>query len=79
VEVSDEDFLLQRPDVSVEQVQPLAVVPDLVHVDVPRGDVLIAALKPRVLLRRRTEVRVKGGTRFGLLLNLTGVLLFGQT
>ena len=51
MEVSDEDFLLQRPDVRVEQVQPLAVVPDLVHVDVPGRDVLIATLKSSILSR----------------------------
>ena len=31
--------------------QPLAVVPDLVHVDVPGRDVLIATLKSSILSR----------------------------
>lgn len=51
VKVSNEHFFLQRSDVGVQEVQPLAVVPDLVHVDVPGRDVLIATLKSSILSR----------------------------
>jgi hypothetical protein len=44
VKVSGEHFLLQRSDVSVEQVKPLLLEPDLVHVDVPGWNVLVTAL-----------------------------------
>ena len=44
VEVSREHFFLQRPDVGVQEVEPVSVVINLRHVDVPGGNILVAAL-----------------------------------
>ena len=49
--VSVKDTLLQRPDVGVNDVEPLRLVPDLVHVDVPGRDVLVTALEALVLIQ----------------------------
>ncbi len=51
VNVSREDCLLQGADVSVEELEPLPLVTDLVHVDVDRGDVLVPSLQTLVLFQ----------------------------
>ncbi len=57
VNVSREDRLLQRSDVSVEELEPLPLVADLVHVDVDRGDVLVPSLQTLVLFSTRFPKR----------------------
>lgn len=47
--VTSEDHLLQRAHVVLQYSQPVALQPDLVHVDVPRRDRLVSALKAFVL------------------------------
>ena len=49
VNVAVKDRLLEGPDVSVQDFQPLSLVLDLVHVDVPRRHVLVAAFQAGVL------------------------------
>ena len=49
VEVPDKDPLLERPDVGVQEVEPLGLEADLVHVDIARRHVLVAALQAAVL------------------------------
>ena len=53
MEVSDEDFLLQRPDVSVQEVKPVVVEAYLSHVNVSGRNGLIASLQPRILMHWR--------------------------
>ena len=50
MEVSDEDFLLQRPDVCVQEVKPVVVEAYLCHVNVSGRNGLIASLQPRILM-----------------------------
>ena len=49
VEVPDKDPFLERPDVGVQEVEPLGLEADLVHVDIARRHVLVAALQTTVL------------------------------
>ena len=49
MEVAHKDPFLERPDVSVQEVEPLGLEADLVHVDIARRHVLVAALQTTVL------------------------------
>ena len=51
VEVPHKDPFLERPDVGVQEVEPLGLEADLVHVDIARRHVLVAALQTAVLRR----------------------------
>lgn len=42
--VSIKDTLLERPDVGVYDVEPMAVIANLVHVDVASGHILVTTL-----------------------------------
>jgi len=48
MEVSHKHNLLQGSHIEVEHIQPLLIIPDLVHVNVPGGNGLVAALQPLV-------------------------------
>ena len=49
VDVTGEDLLLERPHVLVQQMEPLGLVADLVHVNVAGGNIFVAALESGVL------------------------------
>ena len=55
MEVAHKDPFLERPDVSVQEVEPLGLEADLVHVDIARRHVLVAALQTPVLQRSLTH------------------------
>ncbi len=47
--VASEELLLHRSNVLAKKVQPLLIEAHLIHVNVTRGHILIAALQSRIL------------------------------
>ena len=54
--VSYEHFFLQGADVCVQEMEPLLLVADLLHVDVPSGHILVAAFYAGVLKWQRSNI-----------------------
>ena len=49
MEVSNKNFLLQGPDIGVQEMKPMLLIFNLDHVDVSRWHVLISTLKSGIL------------------------------
>ena len=57
MEVTDENFLLQGPDIGVQEMKPVLLVFYLVHVDVSRWDVFIPTLQSGILRMKQELFR----------------------
>ena len=57
MEVSDKHFLLQGPDIGVQEMKPMLLVFDLVHVDISRWYVLVSTLESGILQNQTAFVQ----------------------
>ena len=55
--VSDKNFLLQGPDIGVQEMKPMLLVFNLVHVDISRWHVLVSTLKSGILQNQTAFVQ----------------------
>ena len=57
MEVSNKNFLLQGPDIGVQEMKPMLLVFNLVHVDISRWHVLVSTLKSGILQNQTAFVQ----------------------
>ena len=57
MEVSDKNFLLQGPYIGVQEMKPMLLVFDLVHVNISRWHVLVSTLKSGILKNQTAFVK----------------------
>ena len=57
MEVSNKNFLLQGPDIGVQEMKPMLLVFNLVHVDISRWHVLVPTLKSGILQNQTAFVQ----------------------
>ena len=57
MEVSDKNFLLQGPYIGVQEMKPMLLVFDLVHVNISRWHVLVSTLKSGILKNQSAFVK----------------------
>ena len=57
MEVSDKNFLLQGPYIGVQEMKPMLLVFDLVHVDISCWHVLVSTLKSGILKNQTAFVK----------------------
>ncbi len=63
--IAGKELLLHGANVLPEKVEPLLVEAHLIHVNVTRGHVLVAALQPRILMKGKNKMERKNKVDLG--------------